>query len=353
MKSYKLTKINFNTNSISMKSSKGDSEKTDFKSRNGIDFLFYFGVLTVLMVIWLVFPDAAHAELTVSHQTSSSLVKSENDQLYYDLRSRFMGIYGPILKAQTGLELDILLSIEVPNYFGGMKIEDQTLKIILGSEAHREKGVRPLGYLGVLCHEVGHRLGGPPFKTSESERGWSSTEGQSDFYAASVCLPKIIQTLTDKEKNIYGVLSLNNSRNFLDSRGSLKDKDLFKFIPTNENTPVVSSEEWSFLTDLCLNKVGNFLQIPSLDREKDIDHLKMNAIELCINTALAGRSFVDIIYSVYLDFPNPPPRPVLNTPESAGGSYGSQYPSMQCRLDTFMRGAAKKDRALCWYNPQN
>lgn len=36
----------------------------------------------------------------------------------------------------------------------------------------------------LLCHELGHYLGGPPLK---SRNGWSSTEGQADYYAGEKC----------------------------------------------------------------------------------------------------------------------------------------------------------------------
>lgn len=36
----------------------------------------------------------------------------------------------------------------------------------------------------LLCHEIGHLLGGPPLK---SRNGWSSTEGQADYYSAKYC----------------------------------------------------------------------------------------------------------------------------------------------------------------------
>lgn len=37
----------------------------------------------------------------------------------------------------------------------------------------------------LLCHELGHFLGGPPLK---SRKGWSSTEGQADFFSTNSCL---------------------------------------------------------------------------------------------------------------------------------------------------------------------
>jgi len=43
----------------------------------------------------------------------------------------------------------------------------------------------PSTLLLLLCHELGHFLGGPPLK---SRTGWSSTEGQADYYSTAVCL---------------------------------------------------------------------------------------------------------------------------------------------------------------------
>lgn len=42
------------------------------------------------------------------------------------------------------------------------------------------------GFLGVICHELGHHLGGFPFVS-----GWAAAEGQSDYYATQVCLGEI------------------------------------------------------------------------------------------------------------------------------------------------------------------
>jgi len=47
--------------------------------------------------------------------------------------------------------------------------------------------------LFILCHELGHHLGGAPkkFRGTSSKRSWSSIEGQADYFAASKCLPKV------------------------------------------------------------------------------------------------------------------------------------------------------------------
>lgn len=43
-----------------------------------------------------------------------------------------------------------------------------------------------------LCHELGHYLGGNPKQRIHNLNGdWSSAEGQSDWFAAKVCLPQL------------------------------------------------------------------------------------------------------------------------------------------------------------------
>lgn len=58
----------------------------------------------------------------------------------------------------------------------------------------------------ILCHEVGHILGGAPYTwTNQDDGGEYSAEGQADYFAASKCL----RTLwTDKAQNADAITSL-------------------------------------------------------------------------------------------------------------------------------------------------
>lgn len=65
-----------------------------------------------------------------------------------------------INKSEHGVVIDVM---------GGM----------LGHSRMNENALRLL-----LCHELGHFLGGPPLK---ARGGWSSTEGQADYFSGSTC----------------------------------------------------------------------------------------------------------------------------------------------------------------------
>lgn len=54
-------------------------------------------------------------------------------------------------------------------------------------------------FLLLICHEIGHHLGGAPkmLRGTSGLRGWSSAEGQADYYATSKCLPLFYKTGID------------------------------------------------------------------------------------------------------------------------------------------------------------
>jgi hypothetical protein len=47
----------------------------------------------------------------------------------------------------------------------------------------------------IACHEIGHHIGGFPFK----ENGWAAAEGQADYFSTHACAPKL--WIDQKEKN--------------------------------------------------------------------------------------------------------------------------------------------------------
>jgi len=69
----------------------------------------------------------------------------------------------------------------------------------------RAKGMTDDGFALIVCHEIGHHLGGAP-RTKLFE-GWPSAEGQADYFATSKCLKRYYAELGLGEED----LSLNNS----------------------------------------------------------------------------------------------------------------------------------------------
>lgn len=64
----------------------------------------------------------------------------------------------------------------------------------------RYEGMDADAFMMVMCHELGHHLGGYP------NRGWASNEGQSDYYATSKCYPKMTYSKT-KSLNVPSIVT--------------------------------------------------------------------------------------------------------------------------------------------------
>ncbi len=118
----------------------------------------------------------------------SANVSSVTEDQYRDLLQEFQIRYIMPVFRLTGKPL--LIPNEWGNpYFAGFAIDRGAhMQVSLWGGTARAPGASLVVLAGILCHEIGHILGGVPYQTIPGAE-WSSTEGQSDFYAARDCLP--------------------------------------------------------------------------------------------------------------------------------------------------------------------
>ncbi len=140
----------------------------------------------------------------------------------------------------------------------------------------------------VVCHELGHHLGGLP-RVLIAKKGWKvSVEGQSDYFATTKCLKEIYKG--QDNKNIVAQLD----------------------VPT-------------IVTKRCLEV-----------------YTDENEIALCQRVAMAGLSLANLFNY------NKPENISFDTPDPKI-SWRTQtlHPKAQCRLDTYFQGSlCKNDRLL-------
>lgn len=172
----------------------------------------------------------------------------------------------------------------------------------------RHKFMTPNGFALVICHEIGHHLGGEPRYKKYS---WASVEGQSDYYASLKCF-----------------------KNYLDNCPECH-------IPDTTGLDITLVSECS--------KSGEDFSV-------------------CVSTAMAGMSIAQTIAASRvlpkpLGFGTPSDKIVKKTYE--------RHPHPQCRLDTYFAGAlcdkdvatpdlcsrkngdsAISSRPLCWFKPK-
>ena len=170
----------------------------------------------------------------------------------------------------------------------------------------------------VVCHELGHHLGGAP-KVKNIMMTWASNEGQSDYFGSMKCFRRVFES--------------------------------------DDNEAIVAAMEVdATVTQKCSE---SFTQ--------------RNDVALCVRTAMAGLSLAKLLGSLRgttdVKFDTPDPSVVSQTNDA--------HPAAQCRLDTYFQGAlcdksidddvSNRDaaegvctsargysngvRPLCWYKP--
>lgn len=156
----------------------------------------------------------------------------------------------------------------------------------------RMKGMTRDGVAATLCHELGHGIGGGPYKAYEYEKTDVSVEGQADYFAFRYCLPRIFKRLPPAAP----VKPLNATT---DSKCKTLPKASYEFCTRAFQT---------------LESERIFFRLHPTDPDSEYDKHDPTVV-----TAIEKDPF--------------------------------HYPSTQCRLDTMMNGILGKERPRCWFAP--
>lgn len=142
----------------------------------------------------------------------------------------------------------------------------------------RHETITEDGFALVICHEIGHHIGGAPIKVS----GWASNEGQADYFANLKCLRRVFLN----ENNMMIVRQMKN-------------------VP--ESLKNACKTAWATAADRAI----------------------------CIRGGMAGdsvaRLFAALRSAAPAKFETPDTKVVTRTNDS--------HPAHQCRLDTYLQGS--------------
>jgi len=173
------------------------------------------------------------------------------------------------------------------NAFADREGENQEIWVISmfgGLARHRD--ITPDGFAMVVCHEIGHHIAGYPRYAERSGFPWASSEGQSDYFAASKCL--------------YEIFSKNHNLDYL-----------FNIVHTE--------------MELKCSKSFPFNQ---------------KKYDICVRTALAGQAVANFFASGRRI-----PNPEIGTPsQKIVKKHFNAHPQPQCRLDTYFQGSLCKEK---------
>lgn len=285
------------------------------------------GILVALMATTLTFSQAFSCDslgltgfapennlkIEVGDKASNNMTK----EMFLDAVSRVSTVYEPIV-AEKGGKLIMNNRWDDATVNASAQQSGKNWQVNMYGGLARHPLVTVDGFMMVVCHELGHHIGGAPRKGGFGS-AWASNEGQSDYFAGLKCMRRVLE----KEDNIAIV-----SKMTIDSEVVTKCESIYK-----------SESE----------------------------------IALCQRISMAGKSLAmllgDLGGNSNVKFTTPDVSKVARTNDN--------HPAAQCRLDTYFQGTLcdkaisddvdgkdalkgvclKRDgyelgmRPLCWYKP--
>lgn len=188
------------------------------------------------------------------------------------------------------------------------------------------------GFSMVVCHELGHHLGGYPFK---SDDGWSATEGEADYFATQSCAREIWRQQTTENARFRDTVSSFEKRKCDAIWARVEDQDLCY------RTAAAGQSLASLLAVLRANKVLPRFDTPDMNKVTTTftGHPEAQCrLDTYLSGALCAVSFDKNII------------PGRNT----AGSQMSKDAELKAATSSCMASSGYVDgvRPLCWFKPQ-
>jgi hypothetical protein len=171
-----------------------------------------------------------------------------------EIVSNFEKIFGTYIK--NTFKKKIIINTEWENdrvnAFATRDDNNNPVINILGGMVRHPDMTKDGMYL-ILCHELGHQLGGAPkkFRGTSQKRSWSSAEGQADYFSVTKCLPKIFKNheenkrllaLVDEDNYQKAKLKCSNDQCIRIVLAGLSVGKVFASLKTSWEEPKIESE---------------------------------------------------------------------------------------------------------------
>jgi hypothetical protein len=189
------------------------------------------------------------------------------------------GVYSPIV-AEYGGKLQVVRKWTDGTVNAYAEQEGKDWKVSMFGGLARHRTITPDGFRLVVCHEIGHHIGGVPKYAGED---WAANEGQADYFATLKCLRRVWQS----EDNVTIAARLNAPRTLT----------------------TACNQQWTDKNDRAV----------------------------CIRSGMAGDSVAKLFSALAMQIFK---KPSFDKPDKKEVSVtNDSHPAAQCRLDTYFQGA--------------
>ena len=142
--------------------------------------------------------------LLTLHVAQSHTAFAKTEDRFHRVSQKIHQLYQPVF-SRNGHQLSIKARWQSArkNAFATRDMEDHPIIVVHGGML-RHPLLDSDALAAVLCHELGHFLGGTPKarRGNSQRRSWSSVEGQADYYAATHCLKEIFNNDAENQKKM-------------------------------------------------------------------------------------------------------------------------------------------------------
>ena len=199
---------------------------------------------------------------------------------FNEVIDRLIAIYGPELQA-AGNRLRVNRRWDDPTVNASAQRAGKDYIVNMYGGLARHEAINVEGFALVMCHEIGHHIGGAP-KVSGYMNNWATNEGGSDYFATLKCLRR--------------------------------------FFAQDNNGALLSQADLDPLAvEMCTAQ-----------------HPNMTDRLLCLRNSVAGQSVAGLFQALRKQ----PTAPQFGTPDSKTVTKtNDSHPDTQCRLDTYFQGA--------------
>jgi hypothetical protein len=128
-----------------------------------------------------------------------------SEQEFNDVITKVESIYAPIV-AELGGTLKVSRGWTDATVNAYAQRVGSEWKVAMFGGLARHETITADGFALVVCHEIGHHIGGAPKKVGYYSNSWASNEGQSDYFANLKCLRRAF--LNDDNKAIISKMEI-------------------------------------------------------------------------------------------------------------------------------------------------